>query len=503
MTTDTSTPPPLGGGTSVADATGRFVRSPGFKFFTLGVLCLLLLIPASLVWLLVSEREDRARDVANDIAQTWGGTQRITGPFIVVPYEFEETRIVDDEETTITLRREAVFLPQALDITADATTQMRSRGIFDVTVYSADITLTGNFTTPSATAITQDPTRFLWNQARLSLAVSSTRSVRNAVNLDMDGQLRPFEPSLGITRSGPISTSSSERSHISDMAGMHVPMLFERGPRGFDFTIQLALNGSDSLYFSPAARETTASLTSPWPHPSFTGATLPQASDISETGEGFSAQWSVPHLSRAAPLAFELLGNSYLQQLRNGSFGVHFFQPVDYYASVDRALKYAILFIGIVFLSAFVIEVRTNKRVHVVQYVFVGLALVLFYVLLLSLSEHLGFLRAYLIAGSATALLIGAYCARSLESRASGGLVMGLTASVFGVLYLFLRLEDYALLAGSIFAFGVLATTMFATQKIDWSGNNPKTAELEPGAVAGGNRKVPEESMNDRSNTKS
>ncbi len=462
--------------TTFVDASGRFMRSPGFKFFTLGVLSLLLLIPASLIWLLVSEREDRARDVAREIAQTWGGSQRLIGPFITVPYEIDETRIVDDKETIVTVRREAVFLPDDLTITADATTEVRSRGIFDVTVYGSDISFEGSFSAPSDDAITAQDARFRWAEAKLSLGISSVRAIRNAVTLQMDEDTRAFEPSLGIE--GPLPNQAGfdgRHGSSGNLTGVHVPNLFLVNPRGFTFRIDLALNGSDSLFIAPTARDTTASIVSNWPHPSFTGAALPEASTINPE-VGFSAQWSVPHLARAVPLAFTLGSNNYLGQLGQDAFGVRFFQPVDYYALVDRALKYAILFIGVVFLSVFVIEVRTGKRVHVVQYVFVGLALVLFYILLLSLAEHLGFVIAYLLAGTATAVLIGTYCARSLESTKYGALVVALIASIFGVLYLFLRLEDYALLAGSIFAFGVLAVTMFTTQRIDWSGRGQKTA---------------------------
>lgn len=470
--------------TTFVDASGRFMRSPGFKFFTLGVLCLLLLIPASLIWLLVSEREDRARDVAREIAQTWGGSQRLIGPFITVPYEIDETRIVDDEETTITVKREAVFLPNDLTVTADATTEVRSRGIFDVTVYGSDITFEGSFAEPTGSVIAPADARFRWAEARLSLGISSVRAIRNAVTLQMDGETRAFEPSLGLASAVREEANfSSPHGSSGTLTGIHVPNLFLVNPRSFAFRIDLALNGSDSLFIAPAARDTTASIVSNWPHPSFTGAALPEASTINPE-VGFSAQWQVPHLARAVPLAFTLGSNNYLSQLNQDAFGVRFFQPVDYYALVDRALKYAILFIGVVFLSVFVIEVRTAKRVHVVQYVFVGLALVLFYILLLSLAEHLGFLIAYLLAGTATAALIGTYCARSLESATYGGLVAALIASIFGVLYLFLRLEDYALLAGSIFAFGVLAVTMFTTQKIDWSGrgtkDNPPALPDEP-----------------------
>lgn len=456
--------------TTMVEATGRFMRSPGLKFFVLGLLCLLLLIPASLVWLLVSEREDRARDVAREVAQSWGGSQRLVGPFIIVPYEIQVTEMNDGQEVTSTERREAVFLPDDLTVDMRAATEVRSRGIFDVSVFTADITLAGRFNAPSQRAITPDQARFLWSQARLALGLSSVRAIRNAVTLEWGDTILPFEPSLGTA----ILASGMADRPAATMDGIHVPNLFNHGPQSVDFAINLILNGSDSIFLAPAGRDTRAIIDSNWPHPSFIGAALPERSVINESG--FGAEWSIPHLARAVPLAFGLAGNDYLDRLDREAFGVRFFQPVDYYALVDRALKYAILFIGVVFLAVFVIELRAGKRVHVVQYVFVGLALVLFYVLLLSLAEHVGFLVAYLAGGGATAALIGSYCARSMGSMALGALVLAIIGAVFGVLYTFLRLEDYALLSGSVFAFIVLAAAMFLTQKIDWSGRHTDEA---------------------------
>ncbi|MBV6657456.1 MAG: cell envelope integrity protein CreD [Devosiaceae bacterium] len=462
---------------TVLSATRRFFSAPAFKFFTLGGLTLALLIPASMIWLLVSEREERARDVAFDIAQTWGGAQTVVGPLIVVPYEIDVPANDKDDGSLRTERREAVFLPSRLDMAVEAQTQIRSRGIFDVPVYSANITFTGSFDRPRASQITADDARFLWAQSRLVLSISAVRAISDTVSVTMQprtgiARTRAFEPSLGgsTTFAGAADQASTRTGLEAQVMaqGIHVPNLFGAQPEPFDFDVTLALNGSESLRLALVARDTTGSMTSDWPHPSFIGTALPLTSDISEAG--FNARWQVPHLARSLPLAFSLHGEASTRRLTSDAFGVRFFQPADHYAAVDRALKYAILFIGIVFMAVFVIEVRTGKQVHVVQYVFVGLALVLFYVLLLSLAEHLGFATAYMIAGGATAGLIGSYCARSLGSAGYGTLILGLIGSIFGVLYLFLRLEDYALLAGSLFAFAVLAVTMFATQGVDWSG---------------------------------
>jgi inner membrane protein len=209
-------------------------------------------------------------------------------------------------------------------------------------------------------------------------------------------------------------------------------------------------------------------MTSDWAHPSFSGTYLPDGSTISE--EGFSAEWTVPHLALSMPLAFTAGKSSGFGLGSGQSLGVRFYQPVDHYALVDRAIKYAVLFIGSVFVAVFVLETRSGRAVHGAQYALMGLALVLFYVLLLALAEHTDFMIAYGVAGLATTLLVSTYCARLLASRLLGAVIAGLLTTVFGLLYLFLQMEDFALLAGAVFAFVVLAVVRFSTASLDWSG---------------------------------
>jgi inner membrane protein len=237
--------------------------------------------------------------------------------------------------------------------------------------------------------------------------------------------------------------------------------------RGFSFQFGLTLNGSSELMFAPVARDTIVGLSSDWPDPSFTGAFLPTDRVINPAM--FSARWQVPHLARSIPQAWTLADQG-LERLGTYKFGVRFFMPVDFYQLVTRAAKYAMMFLATAFMAVFVLELRSAREVHPVQYLFVGLSMVFFYVLLLSFAEQIGFLWAYLIAAIATGGLISLYVARVQASLAKGLIMLLVFVGLYGLLYLILRLEDYALLAGAIAGFVMLAVVMFATLQVNWSG---------------------------------
>jgi inner membrane protein len=265
------------------------------------------------------------------------------------------------------------------------------------------------------------------------------------------------------------------------MSGMHAKLSGapsavegEAALKDFSFQANLVFTGSGSLTVAPAARETRFELSSDWAHPSFTGAFLP--TDRTVTEQGFSAKWRVPHLARSVPHAWTLADGGF-ERFSQHQFGVTFYQPLDFYGLVTRALKYGILFLAVGFMGVFMLELMSDKRVHSVQYLFVGLAMVFFYVLLLSLAEHIGFTPAYVAASIATGGMLSIYVSRALESARSGLMMAALFALLYGFLYLILQLEDYALLAGAGLGFVALTAVMFATLKIDWSGfgvNSPR-----------------------------
>jgi inner membrane protein len=238
-------------------------------------------------------------------------------------------------------------------------------------------------------------------------------------------------------------------------------------PFAFAFTVDLAFNGSVSLSVAPVGRETRVAFGSDWPHPSFSGAFLPDERRIGP--QGFTAAWRIPHLARSVPEAWSLT-EAGLERLQPHAFGVTMIDPVDFYSLVNRAAKYGIMFVALGFMAVFCLELVSVRRVHAVQYLFTGLALVFFYVLLLSLAEHLGFTLAYLAASVATGAMLSLYVGLALSSAARGLIMLAVFAAIYVILFLILQLEDYALLAGAILGFVALTTVMFVTLRVDWSG---------------------------------
>jgi inner membrane protein len=240
------------------------------------------------------------------------------------------------------------------------------------------------------------------------------------------------------------------------------------GLNGFTFKFQLTLNGSSELTFAPVAQQTTVALSSDWRDPSFMGAFLPN--DRTIEANSFSARWQIPHLARSVPQSWTL-GDQDLERMSPYAFGVRFIVPVDFYQLVSRAAKYATMFLATAFMAVFLLEIRSTRQVHPVQYLFVGLTMTFFYVLLLSLAEQIGFLWAYLIAALATGGMLSLYVARVQGSLNKGLVMAGVFFVLYGLLYLILQMEDYALFAGAIAGFVMLAVVMFSTLHVDWSGH--------------------------------
>jgi inner membrane protein len=440
----------------------RALSSPGFKFFLVGALVILLLIPLGLVWLVLYDRQTRAQSVQAQIAADWGGAQRIHGPYLIVPYTVRVETVQGDKVVETVQERRAVFLPNDVRFAGKAETEIRRRSIYDVTVYGADIAIEGRFAAADIAQVEAETATVRWQDAVLALGISDVSGLRESVRLELDGgRSLDFEPSLGV----PNSTVTGIHARLAPAAGT--------GLGAFGFRVQLALNGSSSLAFAPVGRETEVRLASSWPHPSFTGGFLPIERDIS--ANGFSAVWRVPHLARSVPQSWVESGGfgAQLDRFTGYDMGVSFFVPVDFYSLVDRAAKYGFMFLVAAFGAVFVLELMSGRRVHAVQYIFVGLGMVMFYLLLLSFAEHIGFTVAYVLASLATGGMISIYVAKALESARRGYTMMAVFLVLYGLLYLILQLEDYALLAGAIAGFVLLTATMFATLRVDWSGAGP------------------------------
>jgi inner membrane protein len=445
-----------------AESLSRLARSPGFKFFLVAGLILLLSIPLALVWFLVSEREGRSAAVTAEVAQLFGGQQQIIGPLLVVPYTVRVTRVQNDKTIEGTEDRYAVFLPDDFTASGEAKSEIRRRAIYDVTLYTARLKISGRFPAPDIRLVDTDAANVRWRDAFLSLALNDVSGLKEASAIRIAGNRTiGFEPSIGL----PNNTTPGLHARL-----FPVDATVDQPPAAFDFETELAFNGSSSLTIASIGRESRISLSSDWPHPSFSGAFLPDEREITE--EGFSASWRVPHLARSIPQAWRAAASQpYIHnELYPATSGVNFFVPVDYYSLVNRSAKYGLMFLAVAFFGVLVLELTSGRRVHAVQYVFVGVAMILFYILLLSFSEHIGFTSAYLIASAATAGMVSLYVGRSLQSAARGFIMLMVFLILYGLLYLILRLEDYALLAGAVAGFVMLTVTMFATLRVNWSG---------------------------------
>jgi inner membrane protein len=428
--------------------------SPIVRMIVMGVLLVALNVPLTMMCGVVSERAARRDTVVRDVSSDWGGTQFVGGPVLSVPYRYSWT---DASGRTHGATSHYHFLPETLTIDGSIEPGERRRSLFTVVVYTARIKLRGQFAAPRLPDVKPAPDAVLWNEAAVSVGITDPRGIARAVELTWNGAPRRFVP--GAVDTGLFTTGMQAKADGLEPART-APLPFE---------MDLEVKGTREFRVLPAGNETTMKLTSPWPHPSFVG-TTPDPPQVD--GNGFSASWRVPYFGRGFPplwngsdtQAVQRIG----QQASASAFGVALIQPVDIYVQSDRAVKYAALFIVLTFVIAFVWEITGGVLVHPIQYLFVGFTMCVFYLLLLSLAEHSGFDAAYLIAAGATIALLAWYWSWVLGGRRQGTLMGGALTVLYGYLYLLLRLEDYALLAGSAGLFVMLALLMFLTRRVNW-----------------------------------
>ena len=440
----------------------KILASPAFKFVVLGVLTLALMIPLLLVFLVVGERESYSRQAITEVGRKWGRAQQVSGPYLVVPLERSAER-VDRQgvKSTYTERKFAMLLPERLDVTSAVEADKLMRGIYEVPVYTTKLDYKGAFTAADIAALRRENYEVKLDQAVMTLLISDVRGIKETTAVTLTGVDGDRQPQMLTFQAG--NGVGDER-----VSGIHIDLAAGLPSSGFSFAFNLPVKGTNFLKFEPSGGETRVMMTSNWPHPSFVGNFLPNDRAISQSG--FEARWHVPQLARGQGQMH--IRPQVVQLMAQNQFGVQFYQPVGFYDLVGRALKYAVAFIAAVFLLVFIMEVYVGRPVHWIQYVFVGFALLIFYLVLLGLAEHVGFEIAYGAAATATALLIGLYTTSALQSPAKGlflGVIIGL---IYALLYLLLRVEDYALLIGSLAAFFMLAGLMYMTRNVDWSGYN-------------------------------
>lgn len=423
----------------------------------MSLLSLFLMVPMTMVDSMVRERSNRRDDAVSEVGASWGGRQTISGPVLVVPFTQAWT---DDKGRQQSTTGQAYFLPSELRVDAVVTTQPRSRGIFDVVVYTTTVKVEGTFLRPALDWLRPVPTDVRWGDATVTVGVSDPKALTRRASLVMpaSGDTAPFAGGMvdvGLFNAG---VRAPVRGLNAIQPGAAVP---------FAFTLEL--HGTRDLRFLPTADETSVKVSSEFPHASFVGARLPEPRTTGAAG--FTAEWHVPDFGRPFPsrwIGDESNREKLATQAEASTFGVSLSRPVDIYQQSDRAVKYALLFIVLTFLVFFMWELFRFVLLHPMQYVFVGFALCVFYLLLLSLSEHFGFDLAYGTSAGVTTLLISGYAGAVLNGWRPGSSVAAALLVLYGFLYLLLRLEDYALLAGSVGLFVVLAIVMYLTRRMNW-----------------------------------
>lgn len=437
------------------------------KLAVIGGLILLLLIPTVMIQGLVREREGRRGEAEREVAGKWGESQVLVGPILTVPFRVHS---LDANGKADTATSYANFLPEELDILSVLIPEVRKRGIFEIPLYQADLEISGSFKRPSLAAWKVKPEDILWDESYLTLSVPDLRSVAEAQPVEWLGQGRGLAPD-----------NLPGRPVYGGLQAM-APLGVIPAENGYPFKTKLKLNGSKSLRFIPMGKTTRVTARSPWSNPSFDGAYLPDSRTVNASG--FQADWTTYHLSRSFPQQWTYSEISDKDWLPFG-FGVDLILPVDGYAKAERCAKYAVLFILLTFLVFFLYETFDKTRIHPLQYLLVGFALCLFYLLLLSLSEHIGFGPAYGVAAAAVVGLITSYGLSILAARKRALGLGAMLVGLYAYLYTLLQMEDYALLGGSLGLFAILGTVMFLTRKVNWYGGKPVAASPSASVGAG------------------
>lgn len=447
----------------------KFTNSVTGKMFLSGFLILLLWIPLLMVGNLVHEREARSRSVQKEIASKWGDAQNLSGPLL----RFKLTRYIGKNKKGEKMYRSSnlILLPEDLQIMADVKSFPKNRGIYTAILYNAKVKMTGYF---SRRRLQQTLAGGSFSNMRLSLTVSDTRGLNIDADSRFNGNVLEFVPGSRIK-----DFTSGVNSWVS-VAGND-----EKIP----FAIEMVFSGSSSLFFNPTAKRMLAKIQSNWPSPKFDGAYLPTQSKINK--KGFSAEYQISWLGRSFD---QVVGEDAASTIFSGrprgveemrrrveksysisdniqgksSFGVGFILTADHYQKTERSVKYGILFLTLTFGAFFLSEILLRLRLHPIQYLMIGSVLVIFYLLLISLSEHIPFAYAYVVSVLASSLAVAAYSFSILKKGMFSLIPALLLTALYAFLYMLLQSEDYALLIGSVLLFTILTAAMYLTRKIDW-----------------------------------
>lgn len=428
-------------------------RSGGFwetnraliKSLLIGALTLLMLIPASFIQDLVRERQSRQEEVIREVCSSWALSQTITGPIVMIPYLSQEIR---PDKSVVNVKKFAFLMPDKLNTDSKVSTETRHRSIFDVSLYRSTVELSGTFAPIDLAAAGIPASSIYENEIRLLTGISDVRGLEEEVVVDLNEVRTSLDASLPVNEL--VNSGLSKILH------------WDRS-QPLNFRMHLQLRGSADLNFVPIAKSNQLEMLANWKHPSFSGKFLPSTHEPA-SDSSVRAHWNVLQVSSGIPT---LITDQNIH-LEDASMGVRFLQPADGYGKTQRSAKYALLFIALTFAVFFFMEVLRKKQIHPLQYLLVGLALCVFYTLLLSFTEYCGFNLSYAVAASATVLLVGCYIWSIFGSARIGASFTTALGILYTYIFVLIQLEDWALLFGSIGLFLLLAIIMFFSRKIDW-----------------------------------
>ncbi|EMY71501.1 cell envelope integrity protein CreD [Leptospira vanthielii] len=431
----------------------KLQTSVNLRLAILGGMVLLFIIPLVMIGSLIEERSAARNEVVIEVGEKWGTEQKLVGPILMVPYNVRipKSGSTKEKDKWDYITDYAYFLPEDLDSVVDMKTELRKRSIYEIPLYTSKVKMTGKFSPIQSSDFPIDTTYIYWDDARLIVSVSDLKGLGGEMKLSWSGKDKKFLPG---TRSSYLPS------------GLNAPVFITEAGNSISFEIQMDVKGSETFSVIPVGKKSKLMMSSDWKDPSFNGNLLPKDRSIHENG--FSAVWESSYFARSYPQVIHSMDDSILNSILNSGYGVSLVIPVDHYLKMERSVKYGLLFIVTSFALFFLMEVFGGVLLHPIQYILIGSAMVLFYILNLSFSEHFGFLPAYILSSSAVTGLIGYYAISVLKNKRKGLITALYYLGLYSFLYVILASEEQALLLGSLALFSVLAAVMHFTRKVDW-----------------------------------
>jgi inner membrane protein len=416
-------------------------ESVALRIILIASIIILLIIPLLMVQSLITDRQNYRQEAVNEISKSWAGVQTIAGPMITVSQKKEK---IDNKGNKYINTKYDRYLPENLKIDVEVTPEKRYKGIYEVMLYKSKVKMSGTINLSKLKEKFPDEK---FDNSYISFNISDLRGIQKDTELNLNGKKYKLIPGLKdkVFQNGFYSDLNLSTQDLTQ-----------------NFEIELELNGMENLDFIPLGKFTEVNMKSSWNNPSFAGAFLPSSRAITE--DGFTAQWKVNYFNRSYPQEWE----SKTYDLFPSAFGVKLLVPVDEYQKTMRTSKYGLMIIILTFLSFFMIELFSKKVIHPIQYLLVGLALIIFYSILLAISEYILFQYSYLISSLLIIALIGFYAKSIYQSNQISFIITGMLMMFYGFMYVILQLQDYSLLIGNIALFIILAAIMFFTRKINW-----------------------------------